>query len=100
MRVLRVILSSELPEHIKFYGIIDRDDMVVSISREQVKKARDKVNSAIVFYPDNQYTKDDFKNLTELWRIMNESGADMIFLDDRSIDPDADETRSFYYRCN
>lgn len=98
MKKVVALLSSSLDEDIKFHGIIDRDDMTVIITREMVKKALKEYEDQAL--ESNGYIVETRDNIREVWRLMNENGADIILLDDRSIDPDAWETKSFYYRCD
>lgn len=100
IKVLKCLLSSELPEHIRFDGIIDRDDIVVSITKEMVAKAREEYQKLCEKSSDNEYIRKTMLSINNMHTIMEKYSADMIFLDDRSIDPDAEETRSFYYRSN
>jgi predicted transcriptional regulator len=90
MKKVVALLSSSLDQNIKFHGIIDRDDIVVIITREMVKKALKEYENIV----------ETHDNICEVWRLMNENGADIILLDDRNIDPDDWETKSFYYRCD
>ena len=94
------LLSSSLGKDIKFFGIINRDDIVVIITREMVESALKKYEDKVM--ERNGYVLKPYSSAPEIYNhickvreLMDKHEADIILLDDR--DP---YDTSFYYRCD
>lgn len=89
IKVQKYLLSSQLPDHICLQGIIDRDDFVIIITLDMVKKAIE--GDYYDIYKDS---------IDDVYSLLLEYEAGAIFLDDRVIDREDMYYGCIYYRCD